>query len=819
MHHPAKPSEEESVAGFIIDPRSGEVFASAGLSRLLGPHADEVCHYEDWLIQIVHQGDQQAMRQALQAALKGRAVLRQDFRVTDAQGRTRLLRARGDRVRLPGRGDVLSGSVFDRTQAFERERHDRQMLNWLRALLDASPDLLSLKDGEGRYLLLNRSAQGFTGFCPEQFHLRRQEELARLMPAAQQRFFAHGAQADATAWRDGSVRYETAMLDSEGRTRRLDVVKVAVYDPQGQRSALLTSARDVTAQREAERALRENEAMLRSLIDASPDFIAVKDGEGRWRLVNEAGQRLYHIVGQHWQNRTDAEIAQMTLPMYADGLRACTASDNLTWNTRTMSRGIEEVPLPEGGKRVFDVIKHPTFDEEGQRKLLVIVGRDITERIEAEQQYRNLAFHDSLTGLLNRLQFLETLRKSIARASRHRERLAVMLLDLDHFKAVNDTQGHQKGDRLLQQMADRLRSVVRVQDAVARLGGDEFILLLDGIDTPEDAAHVARRVLDVAQQPFDLGGTRAWVSASVGISLFPDDALTEDGLMRDADAAMYRAKDLSRNTFQFYTEELGRSASQRLSLLSALRGALQAHEFSLVFQPQQDVQSLRALSVEALLRWNRPQQAEAVGPEVFVPLLEESGLIVPVGQWVLENACTQARRWIDATGSAVRIAVNISAVQLHAVNLALDVAQVLERTGLPADRLELEITETALMRDPEAAARALRDLKAIGLSLTLDDFGTGYSSLSYLKRFPIDRIKIDQSFVRDIASDPGDLAIVRAIIAMGHSLGLDVVAEGVETPEQRDLLERLGCDVLQGYLIGRPDKPDKVATLLDQGLL
>jgi diguanylate cyclase (GGDEF)-like protein/PAS domain S-box-containing protein len=428
---------------------------------------------------------------------------------------------------------------------------------------------------------------------------------------------------------------------------------------------------------------------------------------------------------------------------------------------------------------------------------------DITERKQAEERMRHIAQHDALTGLPNRLSLLIRLAQLLPDARRHQWSVAIMFLDLDRFKVINDTLGHQVGDELLREVACRLSAVVRETDFVARLGGDEFVVILPGVNMPADAAIVASKIIASLSTPVQVDGNDLHTSPSIGISIFPADGPDGDTILKHADTAMYHAKAAGRNNYQFYAPEMNKAALERLDIERKLRHAIDRNELALCFQPQFKAQSRKPTGVEALLRWHHPVDG-MISPDRFIPVAEETGLIVPIGEWVLVTACREMRRWIDAGLEPVRIAVNVSARQLRRRDFCETVAGVLAETALPADLLELEITESSVMENPEEAIDILQRIGSMGVSLAIDDFGTGYSSLAYLKLFPIDHLKIDRSFVRDIEHDLNDRAIAFGTIALAHSLGLNVIAEGVETEDQLELLRANGCDEVQGYLFSKP---------------
>lgn len=447
------------------------------------------------------------------------------------------------------------------------------------------------------------------------------------------------------------------------------------------------------------------------------------------------------------------------------------------------------------------------------RRLFVGVLRDNRERRQLEERLTHQATHDYLTGLPNRILLEDRLSQAIESAKRRNEMLALYFIDLDRFKVVNDSLGHEFGDRLLCEFASRLQEKCRDSDTVARLGGDEFVWLATGLRSEADAYVPANHVLDRTTEPFLLGDQEFIVSASIGISVFPRDGLDAQTLLRCADAAMYVAKASGKNTFSVYSSEIGEKAARRLELENRLRKAIQNEELCLYYQPQVSVMDGAIRGVEALVRWEDPEFG-LVQPNDFIPLAEETGLIVPLGVWVLEEACRQAMRWRNAGLTNLRMAVNVSPRQFEQFDLFEFVGKVLEQTGLDPKFLELELTEQCVMADVEVNTDKLKALKSLGLGISIDDFGTGQSSLAYLQRFSIDVIKIDRCFVMDMAQNDGDLALVRTIITLARSLGLRTVAEGVETEEQLSLLKREGCDEIQGYLLSRPLPPSEIEPLL-----
>ncbi len=438
---------------------------------------------------------------------------------------------------------------------------------------------------------------------------------------------------------------------------------------------------------------------------------------------------------------------------------------------------------------------------------------DITERKQAEERVRHLAHYDALTDLPNRTLFHDRLQQALIQAQRSHDQVAVMFIDLDRFKIINDTLGHNVGDLLLQAVAQRLLNCVRQGDTVCRQGGDEFVILLPQISHAEDAALVAQKILDSINRVFVLDGHELHIGASIGISFFPADGVDAEALMKNADVAMYRAKELGRNNYQFYLSDMNARSFERLALETSLRRAVEHDELEVYYQPLMDAHSNKLVGMEALVRWNHPDLG-LVNPAQFIPLAEETGMIIPIGAWVLRHACAQTREWHKQGHGALRVSVNLSARQFRQTDFVGSVRKILDETGFDPHYLELEVTESLLMHNIDENIIVLNELKAMGISIAVDDFGTGYSSLSYLKRLPIDTLKIDRSFVNDVNSNRDDAAIVDAIISLAQSLTLKVVAEGVETCGQQTFLENHQCDEMQGFLFSHPLPADKFSEFL-----
>jgi diguanylate cyclase (GGDEF)-like protein len=480
----------------------------------------------------------------------------------------------------------------------------------------------------------------------------------------------------------------------------------------------------------------------------------------------------------------------------------------------------------DGSTRRLRLEAEPHCQEDGDYMLGTV--QDITERINDQEQIHNLAYYDLVTGLPNRAQLSEQLRYTLKQSKRNNSKFSVLFLDLDHFKQVNDTLGHDAGDELLQQVANRLTSVVRETDmisggddddseskhTVARLGGDEFVVLLGVINRAEDAARVAERIAQAVRMPYELGSNTVNVTTTIGISVYPADGEDFESMMKSADIAMYHAKESGRNGYQFYSRSIHEQALTRFSLEADLRVAIETDQLTLAYQPKIDMETGELSGVEALTRWMHPEKG-IVNPSEFILLAEETGLIISLGRWVLRQACEQMQRWVKSGWPPMVMAVNYSSVQITKSNVIEDISEAISVSGLDPKYLEIELTESLLLQDGEKGIQVIKDMKALGIQVAIDDFGTGFSSLSYLKRLPVDKLKIDQSFVDNLAKDNGDAAIVTAIITLGHNLDLKVVAEGVETQEQFDILRGFKCNEAQGYLISSPLEIDDLETWIN----
>ncbi|MEO9227599.1 MAG: EAL domain-containing protein [Devosia sp.] len=601
----------------------------------------------------------------------------------------------------------------------------------------------------------------------------------------------------------GGMRAKARELLSGGRT----VETAHVYSPG---LGWVVTHEDVTEEiasseifQKRKRELERQNIRLDAAVNNISQGLCMFDAKGRLVICNSPYARIYNL-GEELV-RPGTSLDDILGHLFDNGMHASnmsTRDEYITWRHGVIARGEYDKTVVEFGTRTIQMQHHPMKDGG-----FVSTHEDITEQCQQEARIQHLARHDALTELPNRAQFLDEMAASEALIERG-EMAAVLCIDLDHFKSVNDTLGHALGDKVLKQASARLWGTTRETDILARLGGDEFSLLLKPIDKPGDAAAIAERIVKTMSAPFIIDGHQVSIGASVGIALAPQDGETTDVLMKNADMALYRAKSEGRSTYHFFEKDMDAAIQKRRMIEAGLRAALALNELRVVFQPLIGLKENRVTCLEALLRWTH--NGEAISPAEFIPIAEETGLIVPIGEWVLREACEAAVLW----PVKVRVAVNLSPVQFKNKRLFETVHGILASTGLPPTRLELEITESLLLTDNEQTLQTLHRLRAIGIRISMDDFGTGYSSLSYLRAFPFDKIKIDRSFMRDLDTRGDSLAIIKAVIGLGHSLGMSTTAEGVETEEQLAAVREQGCNEVQGFLFSKPLEAADVAPLL-----
>ena len=599
--------------------------------------------------------------------------------------------------------------------------------------------------------------------------------------------------------------WETERRRSDGQRIFVESSYAPTRDAKGNITGIVAVHRDVSPIKAMLAQIKASEELFRLALNGIPDIFLIYDHDLRLRFANHRATEFFakpgaDLIGRRDEDLLPPEVISTYLPALALA------------RTSRATQSIEVSFTLRGRQYSIAATYVPMLDDAGQILQILGVLHDFTKRRQAEERLAFMAQYDALTGLPNRYLLLDRLDAAMQRAKRNNTPLGVMFLDIDRFKQINDTRGHATGDLLLQQVAERLAGTLRATDTIARLGGDEFTILAEGAADVDEITAIADKIKTSFTIPFDTDSGEIFTTTSLGITIYPLDDQNRDELLKNAEVAMYHAKQ-ERNAWQLYRADMNVNPAGRMGMEVELRHALERDEFELYFQPQLQLKTGKLVGLEALIRWNN-ETLGSVWPADFIPLAEDTGLIVSIGEWILRATCKQCKAWERAGISPITVSVNLSAQQFHRSNLLQLISTVLSESDLDASWLGLEITESNIMKHAEQTVKTLADLRAIGVGIAIDDFGTGYSSLSYLKRFPISKIKVDQSFVRDISSDANDAAIVSAVVAMSKQLGIKTIAEGVETAEQLQFLARLECDEYQGYLFSEPIPAAEVASLI-----
>ncbi len=663
-------------------------------------------------------------------------------------------------------------------------------------------DIIIVTDDEDKIIEINDCGIALYGHTREVLLQWRLQDL--LSPAAQAEFALHWQRAK----QQGKATFKTAHRRSDNTTFPVEI-SVRFIEVKG-KLLCHSIVSDISNRNSLSQLISKRQDLNAALLENLPSLVwyAGSDGQGEYfnrAWLNFTGRALEHQLGSGWLENIHPDDREHCLMIYQDASRARQAF-------------VREFRLHHHAQGYRWVVDRGSPFHDLEKGLIGYIGscHDVHEMKQDCEQMLHLGQYDALTGLPNRGLLEDRLRQAVAHARRSHGQVAVLLSDLDCFKIFNDSLGHRMGDRLLQAVAERLKTCLRESDTISRPGGDEFIIVLPGVKSIEDVAHVAEKVLRSLSDSYTIDGHELNITASMGISIYPDDGRDLETLLRNAEAAMYYAKEKRLNHYRFFTQEMNVQAFDSLMMQNHLRRALERREFQLNYQPQVDLKTGAVVGAEALIRWRHPELG-LISPGQFIPIAEERGLIIPISEWVLHEACQQNRRWQGAGLPPLPVAVNLSAAHFRQENLQETVEYALQDSNLDPRLLELEITEGMVMQDAEDVVLMLNELKAMGIRLTVDDFGTGYSSLSYLKRFPLDKLKVDRSFVRDITLNEQDAEITRAIISMAHGLGLKVVAEGVETQDQLKFLRWQKCDDMQGFYFSRPLLTEDFERLVTSG--
>jgi diguanylate cyclase (GGDEF)-like protein/PAS domain S-box-containing protein len=782
------------------DPHANKVYISAGLEKIWGVSRESMAQNAALWKKAIHPDDMPIVMEMERQLLAGQAVTA-EYRIVRPDGEVRWIQDRGTPILDEcGRVKRVNGVVIDITNRKHAEKslveHERQ----LRTLIDAMPDFVAFKDAEGRWMEVNRYGIELFGLQDVPYRGKTDAELAAYSQIIRDILRASG-DTDQKVWEGGQhLRDELVMHRPDGMIKTFAVSKLPLYTSDGKPKGIVTIGRDISDRKDAE-------AHLKNMLDSLDVSI--------WSVDAKTDTLIYRSRGSEkvYGYPSEAFFANPTLwqeIIHPDD-RPEIIAKSLEARLGKLVETEYRIFQPNGDLRWVRERTIPIKSADGTILRYDGITLDITDRKRSEIQIMHMAYHDVLTDLPNRRLFHDCLRTALEKARENNTMAAVMFIDLDNFKRINDTLGHTVGDLLLQRVVGVFSRCIRPGDMISRLGGDEFAILLEDIKA-EEVYCFAERILENLREPILINNHELFITTSIGISRYPHDGEDLDHLLKNADAAMHWAKEKGKNNYQFYTATMNKAIKKQMEMERHLHKALENGEFRLCYQPQLDLHSNRIIGLEALLRWENPQLGK-VSPADFIPLAEETGLIVPIGEWVLRTACKQNKAWQEAGLPFVPVSVNLSSRQFHQQNLNRLIAEILQDTGLQPCYLDLEITESMTV-DVDAAIATLSALKELGVQISMDDFGTGYSSLSYLKNFPIDRIKIDQSFVRDIMTDSKQSAIVSTIIALGQNMRLKVIAEGVETSEQLHFLKRQQCDEVQGYYISRPLWEDEVGHFL-----
>ena len=686
--------------------------------------------------------------------------------------------------------------------------HSRQAFNeseqTAKALLESATQAVVGIGKDGRIKLVNKTVEPMLGYKPESLMGK---ELEVLIPESNRKrhtghranFFKNGES------RPTGIGLELSARKKDGTVFPIEVSLSITETPSGPLAVSFIS--DISKRKAVENALALERAQLRSILTYSPILVSIQDLEGRFILINPSLADVIGLAPEEVIGKRPEELAVASL---AD---SAWKGNGEVLQSKSLVRTEGELVHPDGSKHTYLIVQYPVLDIDSSEPYGVCTCMlDITEQKAAEQRALHAAQHDPLTGLPNRALVYEFGTRLLNLAKRHGTRVCVLFFDLDRFKPINDTYGHEVGDKMLQEVANRLRSGLRSSDVIGRIGGDEFVALIDDIESDEDIRQAANHLLGLLRKPYRIGSLELRTSPSIGISLYPDNHDDVGELIRLADAAMYQAKNNGRNTYQFYTPDLYTHPERAFALEQRLRHSMTENDFELFYQPIVDTHDGSLVSVEALLRWhqnrNDHELEEIILPNEFIPAAETSGLINQLGQWAIRDACRQHETWRQQGLPAFRIAVNVSPLQFRSKHFKRDIARAIAESGIDPNCVELEVTESTVMQQVEQATRTLESLKNLGVRIALDDFGTGYSSLSHLSNLPIDKLKVDQSFIKNIETDPRSLAIAETVIALGKKLNVEVVAEGIESEEAMQLLAERECDLGQGYFIGAPMRSD-----------
>ena len=781
--------------GIYIVQNSKFVYVSELYQKITGFTDKELIG--DYSLKNIYSDDRDKVRNQAIRCLKREIFEPYEYRFINKDNELRHILETVTSIMFKGERATL-GSFMDITER-------KMMEEKYRSILENIQEGYFEVDLAGNFTFLNDSVCRVLGYSREELigmnnrHYTTDKETAQKVFQAFYQVYTTGAPLKEFGWditrKDGNKRYVEGSIS-------------LLKDSSGKAIGFRGVSHDVTERKHAEKALRQSEEKYRNILENIQEAYFEVDLSGNFTFFNDSLCRVTgclreELIGANYKQFSDEENSKNVFQVFNNVYKTRRPKERFDWL----------IIRKDGTKRYIEASVSLQKDSSNKPNGFKGVIRDITERKLIEQELNHMATHDVLTGLPNRLMFSQLLNHAILSAQRNRKQLAVLFIDLDRFKTINDSLGHEAGDVMLQEIAGRFRHLLRAADIVGRLGGDEFIIMIEDVNELNQVATLAQKILTTTIKPVDIMGEECRVTASIGISIYPSDGQDEQSLMKNADIAMYFAKEEGKNNYKFYSENIRSIANERFSIETNLRRALERNELSLNYQAKLNFRTRQITGVEALLRWNNPYLG-SVTPTQLIPIAEETGMIVPIGRWVLKTACAQNVAWQNQGLPPICMAVNLSLRQLTDEKLLGDIKATLEETGMAPDLLELEITESMVMHNPARMISVLNKIKEMGIRLAIDDFGTGYSSLAQIKNFPINTIKVDRSFIRNLPHNSENKAITEAIIIMGKNLCLTVVAEGVETKEEENFLRQHVCDEMQGFYFSKPIAPDKFADLL-----
>ena len=788
----------------VVDKERNNLFVNDQLCEMFGYTQEELTSTTAEILHVNHNTFLHFADIAFEAVLKGRP-LGLDYQFKRKDSSLFWIHIAGDPIK--SKEEVL-WTLVDITQRIESQEKQKKLhfkSKQLSKIIEQTHDSVISTDLDGNILTWNKGSEELFGYTHEEAI---SQNVAFLYPPEKFDIFSQNIK---TLMENGELFTDTEAITKDKRYITTSLSLSVLYNEDGHPSGMVGHSQDITEKIEAQKKLEESNYNLQIYLDAID-----KIGIGLFVVNEDFSVRYMNNTLKGWFGDQTGKICYSSVAGLNDPCPYCKLHEVIHENKKVIYE-----PITDKGDS-FEIVATSIKNSDGTVSKMEFI-RDVTEQKKAQENLRQekekfnyLAHHDSLTGLPNRILFNDRLEKAIVSAKRSQKKIALLFIDLDHFKEINDSLGHNVGDAILKIVTLRLQKLLRNEDTLARLGGDEFTIILEDLDQPEDSSLIASKILQTLAEVLEFDTHKLYVSSSIGISIYPDDGVSTQNLLKFADSAMYKAKDEGRNNYQYYNAKMTEMAFERLVMEASMREALVNEEFVVYYQPQVNGVTNKLIGMEALVRWQHPAMG-LVSPDKFIPLAESTGLIVQLDRLVMKSAIKQLVVWYKAGLNPGVLALNLAIKQLHQEDFSQMVENLLEETGCKPEWIELEVTETQIMTHPEEAIAQLNEINNLGIKIAIDDFGTGYSSLAYLKRLPIDKLKIDQTFIRDLPDDEEDSSITKAVIALAQSLNLRIIAEGVETQEQKEFLVSNGCQSIQGYFYSRPVPADEIQKILENG--